>query len=155
MISSHVFPLQVRVDLRVMIRKRYSTFSKVSGLEPLCQIQFSVISSSLVASGVDKLILKIDLVSHLARVYIYIYIYKSNIYQHSRYQKKKKKKPQGTRDNKQYLESPPGGKRKNYRSKRKKRPTSSDPLKKSRDTLSVGQKKTKTFCESCISIHIY
>ena len=29
-----------------------------------------------------------------------------------------------------YLESLPGGKRKNYRSKRKKRPTSSDPLKK-------------------------
>ena len=42
-----------------------------------------------------------------------------------------------------YLESLPGGKRKNYRSKRKKRPTSSDPLKKIRDTQSVGQKKTK------------
>ena len=42
-----------------------------------------------------------------------------------------------------------GKKKKYYRSKRKKMPTSSDPLKKSRDVQSVGQKKTKTFHESC------
>ena len=63
---------------------------------------------------------------------------------------KKKKTPPGTRD-KSILNHCPGEKEKYYRSKRKKRPTSSDPLKKkkSRDMQSVGQKKTKTFRESC------
>ena len=41
------------------------------------------------------------------------------------------------------------GKKKKYRSKRKKRPTSSAPWKKSRDTQSVVKRKLKTFRESC------
>ena len=49
-----------------------------------------------------------------------------------------------------YLESPPGGKRKNIigQKERKGQPRST-PWKKSMDTQSAGQKKTKTFCESC------
>ena len=40
-------------------------------------------------------------------------------------------------------------KKKYYRTKTKKRSTRHTPLKKSRDMQSVGQKKTKTFRESC------
>ena len=44
-------------------------------------------------------------------------------------EKNRKKKPPGIRD-KSISNHCPGEKEKNYRSKRKKRPTSSDPLKK-------------------------
>ena len=52
------------------------------------------------------------------------------------------KKTPETRD-KSISNHRPGEKRKNYRSKRKKRPTSSDPLKKIKGYLVSGQKKTK------------
>ena len=84
-------------------------------------------------------------------VYIYIYYIYTNLIStsiHGTRKKKQRKNPRQEQELK-YLESPPGGKRKKYRSKRKKRPTSSDPLKKIKDTQSVGQKKTKTFRESC------
>ena len=69
------------------------------------------------------------------KVYIYIYIYiftnliSTSIHGTRKKKKTTKKPPPGTRDLK-YLESPPGEKIKNYRSKRKKRPTSSDPKEK-------------------------
>ena len=46
--SKLVLPLQVRVDLRAVVMKGYSTFSEVPKLEPHHQIQFSVISRILV-----------------------------------------------------------------------------------------------------------
>ena len=63
--------------------------------------------------------------------------------------KKNTKNPRQEQEIK-YLESLPGGKRKNYRSKRKKRPTSSDPLKKIKGIRSqLVKRKLKTFRESC------
>ena len=59
--------------------------------------------------------------------HIYIYIFTNLAFTVP--EKKQKKKTPGTRD-KSISNHHPGEKRKNYRSKRKKRPTSSDPLKK-------------------------
>ena len=43
-----VLPPRIRVDLAVMGIKRYSTFPKTSALEPHHQMQFSVITKTLV-----------------------------------------------------------------------------------------------------------
>ena len=62
---------------------------------------------------------------------------------------KKKKKAPGTRE-KSILNHHSGEKENIIGQKRKKRPTSSDPLKnKSSDMQSVSQKKTKHFREHC------
>ena len=42
-----VLPLQVRVDLRVMVMKRYSTLLKAPKLVPHYQMQFNVILKTL------------------------------------------------------------------------------------------------------------
>ena len=60
----------------------------------------------------------------------------------------RKKIPPGTRD-KNISNHLPGEKEKYHRTKRKKRPTPSHHLKKSRDMQSVRQKKTKTLCKHC------
>ena len=62
---------------------------------------------------------------------------------------KKEKTPPGTRD-KSILNHHLGGKKKKIigQNERKGQPLLT-PWKKSRDTQSIGQKKTKTFCESC------
>ena len=44
-------PLQVRVDLEVMITKSESPFSKSPGLEPHHQIQFSIIDRTSSVEG--------------------------------------------------------------------------------------------------------
>ena len=43
-----VLPIWVKVDLGVMATKRYSTFPKAPGLEPRHQMQFSVVSKTLI-----------------------------------------------------------------------------------------------------------
>ena len=61
-----------------------------------------------------------------------------------------KRKKNRQRQEIKYLESLPGGKRKKYRSKRKKKPTSSDPFKKNQGIRSqLVNRKLKTFRESC------
>ena len=76
-------------------------------------------------------------------IYIYIYIF-TNLISTSIHgtRKKQKKAWPGTRD-KSISNHRPGEKEKNFWSKRKKRPTSPDPLKKSRDTQSVVKRKPK------------
>ena len=81
-------------------------------------------------------------------IYTYIFTYLISTSIHGTREKQKKTLP-GTRD-KSISNHRPGEKEKNYWSKRKKRPTWSDPLKKkSRDTQSVVKRKLKTFRESC------
>ena len=84
-------------------------------------------------------------------IYIYIYIFTNLISTsiHGTRKKKRKKKPPGTRD-KSISNHRPGEKEKNIigQKERKGQPRQT-PWKKSRDTQSVGQKKTKTFRESC------
>ena len=65
--------------------------------------------------------------------------------------RKKQKKNLARNKRKKCLESPPRGKRKKkLGSKRKKRPTLSDPLKKIKGYAVIGQKKTKKKTrESC------
>ena len=76
-------------------------------------------------------------------IYIYIYIYSNLISTSIHGTRKKKKKPwPGTRE-KSISNHRPGEKEKNFGSKRKKRPTSSDPLKKIKRYAVSGQKKTK------------
>ena len=80
-------------------------------------------------------------------VYIYIYIFTNLISTsiHGTRKKKPKKTLPGTRD-KSISNHPPGEKEKYYRSKRKKRPTSSDPLKKNQGIRSqLVKRKLKTF----------
>ena len=91
---------------------------------------------------------------HLQIIYIYIYIYiftnliSTSIHGYQKKKKKKKKKkPPGTRD-KNYHESPPGGKRKNIIGQ-KENANPVTPIEKSRDMQSVGQKKTKTHRKRC------
>ena len=85
-------------------------------------------------------------------IYIYIYIFTNLIstsIHGTRKKKKEVKKPSGTRD-KSISNHRPGEKEKNYRSKRKKRPTPSDPLKKNQEIRSqLVKRKLKTFRESC------
>ena len=50
--SIQILTLWVQVDLGVMPMKEYSPFSKASGLEAHYQMQFSVISKTLVGAGV-------------------------------------------------------------------------------------------------------
>ena len=57
--------------------------------------------------------------------------------------RKKQKKPCQEQEIKVSRITAQGKKKKNYRSKRKKRPTSSDPLKKIKRYAVSGQKKTK------------
>ena len=64
------------------------------------------------------------------------------MYQYSRYRKKQKNLWPGTRD-KSISNHRPGEKEKKFGSKRKKRPTSSDPLKTIKGCAVSGQKKTK------------
>ena len=83
--------------------------------------------------------------SPLIYIYIYIYIYIfTNLISTSVHgtRKNKKKTLAGTRD-KSILNHRPGETEKIFRSKRKKRPTSSDPLKKIKVYAVSGQKKTK------------
>ena len=46
-----MLPLRVRVELSVIVIEGYSTFHKAPGLEPHYQMQFSVISRTLVGGG--------------------------------------------------------------------------------------------------------
>ena len=74
---------------------------------------------------------------------IYIYIYTNLISTSIHGTRKKKKKPwPGTRE-KSISNHRSGKKEKKFGSKRKKRPTSSDPLKKIKGYAVNGQKKTK------------
>ena len=83
-------------------------------------------------------------------IYIYIYIFTNLISTsiHGTKKKKNEKPPPGTRD-KSILNHRPGEKEKNIGQKERKGQPRPTPWKKSRDTQSVGQKKTKTFRESC------
>ena len=82
-------------------------------------------------------------------IYIYIYIY-TNLISTSIHgtKKKEKKKPPGTRD-KSISNHRPEEKEKIIGQKERKGQPRQTPWKKSRYTQSVGQKKTKTFRESC------
>ena len=76
-------------------------------------------------------------------IYIYIYLLTYHLPAFTVTRKKEKKTP-GTRD-KNYLESPPGGKRKKYhRTRKRKGQLRHTSWKKSRNMQSVGQKKNKT-----------
>ena len=46
-----VLPLQARVNPRAMAMKGYSTLPKAPGLEPCHQMQFNVISKTLIGKG--------------------------------------------------------------------------------------------------------
>ena len=77
----------------------------------------------------NKLYIYIYIYIYIIYIYIYIYIYIfTNLISTSIHGTRKK--PSGTRDNSISNHRPGEKKRKIYRSKRKKRPTSSDPLKK-------------------------
>ena len=87
---------------------------------------------------------------HNMLIYIYIYILTYYLPAFTVTRKKEKKTPR-TRDN-NISNYRPGEKRKNIiGQKKKKRPTSSHQLKKSRDMQSVGQKKKKTTVKCCKS----
>ena len=83
-------------------------------------------------------------------IYIYIYILFTNLISTSIHgtSKKRKKKTPGTRD-KNISNHNSGEKEKIIGQKERKAQPRETPWKKSRDTQSVGQKKTKTFRESC------
>ena len=81
----------------------------------------------------------------------FIYIYTNLISTSIHGTRKKRKKKRQEQEIKISRITARGKKKKYYRTKRKKRPTPSHPLKKSRDVQSVGQKKTKTFHEHCNS----
>ena len=77
-------------------------------------------------------------------VYIYIYLFTNLIFTSIHGTRKKEKKPPGTRD-KSTLNQ-----RKNIIGQKERKGQPHQTLwKKSRDMLSLGQKKTKTFCEHC------
>ena len=82
-------------------------------------------------------------------VCVCVCIYYSNIYQHSRYQKKKTKKKTRQEQEIKVSRITAREKKKNIigQKERKDQPRQT-PWKKSRDTQSVSQKKTKTFRES-------
>ena len=87
----------------------------------------------------------------LHHIYIYIFTNLISTCIHGTRKKKKKKKkknPPGTRD-KSISNHRLGEKEKNFGQKERKGQPRPTPWKKSRDTKSVGQKKTKTFRESC------
>ena len=77
-------------------------------------------------------------------IYIYIYIF-TNLISTSIHGIRKKNRQEDIKVSRITAR----GKRKKYRSKRKKRLTSSATWKKSRDTQSVIKRKLKTFRESC------
>ena len=96
--------------------------------------------------------MQIDKYSRPQYIYIYIYIYITNLISTSIHGTRKytKKTPPGTRDKSISIHCP-GEKRKNYRSKKKKRPTSSDLLKKKNQGIrsQLVKGKLKIFRESC------
>ena len=110
--SSQIIPIPVRVDIGILVIKRYSTFSKSPKLESSQQMQLSFIHGTL-AGG--------------ALIYIYIF---TNLISTSIHGTRKKEKTRQEQEISVSRIIARGKKKKYYRSKRKKRPTSSDPLKR-------------------------
>ena len=103
-------------------------------------------STLLWISSIDSIYIYIYIYIYMCVcVYIYVYIYIfPNLISTSihRYQKKREKNRQEQEI--KYLESPPGGKKKKYyRTKRKKRPTPSRPLKNQEICSQLVKRKLK------------
>ena len=91
------------------------------------------------------------MVANFTLLYIYIYIYTNliSISIHGTRKKKTRKNPRQEQEIKVSRITARGKKKKIIGQKERKGQLRPTPWKKSRDTPSVGQKKTKTFRESC------